>query len=68
MEPQVVLHIGPLVPAMTYEKFAEAIGVSPDWVADRVERGELPRLPKKGREKPLINVAKYWQDVLSQPY
>lgn len=65
---QIILKIGPEVPTMTYEKFAEHIGMSVSWVKKQVLDGNIPRMPKKGREEPLINVAKYWQIALSQAY
>lgn len=68
MEQQVIFKIGPDVPVMTYEKFAEQIGMSVRWVEDKVAKNEIPIMYKKGRQKPLINVAKYWQIALSQTY
>ncbi|WP_458118743.1 regulatory phage cox family protein [Mannheimia haemolytica] len=68
MEQPIVIQIGASVPAMTYEKFAECVGMSKEWVQDQVEAGNIPIMPKKGREKPLINLAKYWQIAFSQPY
>lgn len=61
-----VIHFGPPVPAMTYEKFADYVGMSKSWVAKQVAEGKIPRMPKQGKEEPLVNVAKYWLDALNQ--
>lgn len=65
---QVIFKIGPDVPVMSYDKFAEAVGMSKDWVREQVDKGKIPIMPKKGKQTPMINVAKYWQIALSQPY
>lgn len=64
----IIFKIGPEVPVMTYDKFAQAVGMSKRWVQDQVAAGNIPIMPKKGREEPLVNVAKYWQTALSQTY
>lgn len=63
---QPIIHFGPPVPVMTYEKFADYVGMSKRWVANMVAEGRIPRMPKKGKEEPLVNVAKYWLDCLNQ--
>ncbi|QNS14263.1 hypothetical protein [Mannheimia bovis] len=68
MEQPLVIQIGATVPVMTYDRFAESVGMSVDWVKDQVEAGKIPVMPKKGKEKPLINLAKYWQMAFTQPY
>lgn len=65
---QVILKIGPDVPIMSYDKFAEAVGMSKAWVVDQVNSGRIPIMPKKGKETPMINVALYWQQALSRTY
>lgn len=65
---QVIFKIGPDVPVMSYDKFAEAVGMSKRWVEDQVNAGRIPTMPKKGRQAPMINVALYWQIALSQTY
>lgn len=65
---QIILKIGPEVPAMTYKKFAEHIGMSASWVRDHVNSGDIPVIKTKKGETNLINVAKYWQIALSQAY
>lgn len=67
-QPQIIFQLNSPVPTMTYAKFAELVGVSEQWVAERVKDGEIPVMPKKGKQKPLINLALYWQIALSQPY
>lgn len=64
----IIFKIGPEVPVMSYEKFAEAIGMSVRWVEEQVAQGTIPIMPKKGKQKPLVNVAKYWQTALSLTY
>lgn len=68
MEQPLVIQIGATVPVVTYAKFAEMVGMSEDWVKDQVQQGKIPIMPKKGKEKPLINLAKYWQIAFAQPY
>lgn len=63
-----ILHIGPTVPVMSVERFAEEIGMKKSWVEDQIGEGRIPTMPKKGKEKPLVNVALYWQIALSQTY
>ena|SRR3712207_2753588 len=61
-----IIQLAPISPLITREKFAEAVGMSKDWVDDRVNDGSLP-VVKVGRSK-LINVALYWKQALEQPY
>lgn len=57
------------IPVMTVHQFAEHLGVSVRTVERRIANGEIPTMPKGSpREIPLINLAKYWQQALSQPY
>lgn len=65
---QSIIHFGPTVPVMSVERFANELGVKPSWVIDQISEGKIPTMPKKGKEKPLVNVALYWQIALSQTY
>lgn len=68
MQQQPVIHFGPTVPVMSIERFANEIGAKMSWVEDQITLGKIPTMPKKGKEKPLVNVALYWQIALSQTY
>lgn len=68
MQQQPVIHFGPTVPVMSVERFANEIGAKASWVEDQITLGKIPIMPKKGKEKPLINVALYWHVALSQAY
>lgn len=68
MSGKIVIQVGSELPVATYEKFAEMVGMSESWVKDQVSKGCIPIMPKKGHEKPLINLAKYWLMALEQPY
>ncbi|RRN04781.1 hypothetical protein EIM44_04910 [Bibersteinia trehalosi] len=68
MQQQPVIHFGPPVPVMSIERFANEIGAKTSWVEDQITLGKIPTMPKKGKEKPLVNVALYWQFALSQTY
>lgn len=65
---QPIIHFGPTVPVMSYDKFAEHVGMSKRWVQEQIEQGNIPIMPKKGKATPMINVALYWQIALSQTY
>ncbi|AWI51390.1 regulator [Actinobacillus porcitonsillarum] len=67
-EHQIVIQLGTATPAVTYTKFAEMVGMSEEWVKEQVAKGNIPIMPKKGKEKPLVNLALYWQIALTQPY
>lgn len=66
--PDIIFKIGPEVPGISYEKFAKEAGVSVRWVKEQVAQGNIPIMPKQGKQKPLVNVAKYWQTALSLTY
>ncbi|MDG6312386.1 hypothetical protein P9Z72_07605 [Glaesserella parasuis] len=68
MNGRVVIQLASPIPVMTCEEFARHVGMSESWVNNKIANGEIPIMPKKGREKPLINVAKYWLQALEQPY
>ncbi|MCK3655782.1 hypothetical protein A4G19_08435 [Pasteurellaceae bacterium Macca] len=50
------------------DEFARRRGSTPRAVKEAIRKGEIPIMPKKGREKPIINNALYWVICLSQRY
>ncbi|WGE32533.1 hypothetical protein NYR60_02675 [Actinobacillus genomosp. 2] len=67
-EQPIIIQLGTATPAVTYAKYAEMVGMSERWVAEQVAQGKIPTMPKKGKEKPLVNLALLWKIALEQPY
>lgn len=67
-EQPIIIQLAPIVPIISYENFAKEVGMSVEWVEKEVREGKIPIMPKKGKQKPFINLALYWKNALEQPY
>ncbi|MGX2949345.1 hypothetical protein ACWIUA_00355 [Ursidibacter sp. B-7004-1] len=67
-QPQIIIQIVVAVPEMTLEKYSEHTGLSVRYLKDRIHKCQIPIMHKKGREMPVINVAKRIEQAFSQTY
>ena len=55
-------------PVVNKQEFCRRTGMGMDLLNLKISKGEIPILPKKGKEGVLINMALYWKKALAQPY
>ncbi|MDP8173654.1 hypothetical protein QJU93_09835 [Pasteurella skyensis] len=55
-------------PVVTTTEFCRRTGMKEPTLKEKIKNGEIPTMPKRGKELILINWALYTKQALSQPF